>query len=172
MTKVVMLNSNSLPIFAHSKCNMSNLSNFLTISLTTLSLLNCTAFVSLKPASAEGIYLDKTCNLNQRLSQIEKFFVFYKSEFRTNNQSYWLSAARYQDGAAILCISRPYFKQAKLVKEIPIGFISTITKDLSRNGVFLVTVREGNGRNVPITVYRLDVINPNKPLVSKQHTNR
>lgn len=151
---------------------MANLSKLITLSFTTLSLLSCNTLFSLKSVSAEGIYLDKTCKLNPRLVKTEKFLVFYKSEFKANEQSYWLSAARYQDGAAIVCISKPDFKQARLVKEIPISFISTITKDTNKNGLFIVTVREGNGRNVPITVYRLDVTNPNRLIVSKQSTNR
>lgn len=172
MARFVFLDTDSLPIFEGSKFNMVNLSKLITISLTTLSLLNCTILFSLKPAEAEQIYLDKNCMQNQRLPQIEKFLVFYKSEFRANSQNYLLSAARYQDGAAILCISRPDFKQARAVNEIPIAFISSIVKDTNRNEVFIVTVREGNGLNVPITVYRLDVTNPNRPRVIKQNTTR
>ncbi len=172
MARFVILNTDSLFIFAGSKFNMVNLSKLITISLTTLSLLNCTILFSLQPAEAEQIYLDKNCRQNQGLPQIEKFLVFYKSEFRANSQSYWLSAARYQDGAAILCISRPDFKQASIVKDFPIAFISTIAKDINRNWIFIVTVREGNGLNVPITVYQLDVTNPNRPRVIKQNTTR
>lgn len=151
---------------------MPSFSKLITISLSTLTLLSCMSFVLLKPAEAEEIYLDKNCTLNQRLPKIEKLLVFYKSEFRANQQNYWLSAARYQDGAAILCISRQDFRQATRVKDFPVSFISTIAKDTNSKGVFIVTVREGNGLNVPITVYRLDVTNPNRPIVIKQNTTR
>ena len=171
MTKFVIL-SDSFSIFAGRKFNVHGFNKLITISLTTLILSNCSNLFSLKPASAEEIYLDKTCSLNQRLPKIDKFLVFYKSEFRGNNQNYWLSAARYQDGGAILCISRPNFKQASIVKEFPISFVSTIAKDTNRNGIFIVTVREGNGINVPTTVYQLDVSNPNRPRVNQQNTMR
>ncbi len=172
MVRFVILDTDFLSILVSSKFNMTSFSKLITISLTTLSLLNCTNLFSLKPASAEGIYLDKNCSLNQRLPKIEKFFVFYKSEFRVNSQGYWLSAARYQDGGAILCISRPDFKQASIVKGFPVSFISTIVKDTNKNGVFIITVREGNGLNVPITVYQLDVTDPNRPKVIKKNTTR
>lgn len=169
MAKFVVL-LDSLPIFTGRKFNMLGFNKLITISLTTLSLLSCTNLFSLKPVAAEEIYLDKSCSLNQRLPKNEKFLVFYKSEFRVNSQNYWLSAARYQDGGAILCISKPDFKQASRVNDFPIAFISTIAKNPNRNEVFIVTVREGNGLNVPITVYRLDITNPNRPRVIKQNT--
>lgn len=167
---VVLLDS--LPIFTDRKFNLLGFNKLITISLTTLSLLSCTNLFSLKPVAAQEIYLDKSCSLNQRLPQDDKFLVFYKSQFRANNQNYWFSAARYQDGVAILCISRPDFKQASIVKNFPLSFISDIAKDPNRNGLFVVTVLEGNGRNVPITVYRLDITNPNRPKVIKQNTTR
>lgn len=170
MTRFVFLDTDFLPILAGSKFNMAIFSKLIKISLSTLCLLNCTNLFSLKPASAEGIYLDKNCSLNQRLPKNEKFLVFYKSEFRANSQNYLLSAARYQDGAAILCISKPDFKQASIVKDFPASFISTIAKDTDSKGEFIVTVREGNGRNVPITVYQIDVTDPNRPKVIKQNT--
>jgi hypothetical protein len=151
---------------------MASLRKFLAVSLTTLSLL-APSLVSLsKPAFAEEIYVDKSCRQNQRLPELDRFVVFYKSEFRANGQSYWLSAARYQDGAAILCISRPNFNQPRPVTEFPIEFISSITKDPKINSVFIVTVHAGNGPAAPITVYRLNLTNPNRPVVSQQRTTR
>lgn len=147
---------------------MFSFSKLTTVSLTTLILLNGTNLLSLKPALAEEIYLDKNCTLNPRLPKIEKFLVFYKSEFRANQQNYWFSAARYQDGGAILCISRPDFKQATRVKDFPIAFVSNIAKDTKNNQVFIVAVREGNGINVPTTIYRIDVTNPNRTIVNRQ----
>lgn len=151
---------------------MASLSKFVAVSLTTLSLLAPTLASLSKPAFAEEIYVDKSCRQNQRLRELDRFVVFYKSEFSTNGQRYWLSAARYQDGAAILCISRPNFNQPRPVTEFPIEFISNLTKDRKSNSVFIVTVHEGNGSAAPITVYRLDVTNPNRPVVSQQSTTR
>jgi len=73
---------------------MASLSKLVAVSLTTLSLLAPT-FASLsKPVLAEEIYVDKSCRQNQRLPELDRFVVFYKSEFNTNGQRYWLSAAQ------------------------------------------------------------------------------
>jgi len=37
----------------------------------------------------------------------------------------------------------------------------------SNNSTFLITVREGNGRNAPLTDYRLDLVNPNQPVLTR-----
>ena len=150
---------------------MATFLKLVTFTLATLTLFS-PLVTSSKPAWAEEVYLDKNCRQNQRLPELDRFVVFYKSEFIANGQRYWLSAARYQDGAAILCISRPNFNQIRSVSELPLEFISNITKDPKRNGVFIVTVHEGNGPTAPITVYRLDVSNPNKPGVRQQSTTR
>lgn len=151
---------------------MATFLKFVTVTLATLTLF-APLVTSLSEAGlAEEVYLDQSCRQNQRLQELDRFVVFYKSEFIANGQRYWLSAARYQDGAAILCISRPNFNQVRPVSELPLEFISNIRKDPKRNGVFIVTVREGNGSAAPITVYRLDVTNPNRPGVRQQSTTR
>jgi hypothetical protein len=166
------LRAGALHSFGGIKFDMASLSKFVAVSFTTFSLFAPILASLSKPAFAEEMYLDNSCRQNQRLPELDKFVVFYKSEFRANNQTYWLSAARYQDGAAILCISRPNFNQPRPVSEFPVEFISNITKDPKSNGVFSVRVHEGNGPAAPITVYRLDVTNPNRPVVRQQSTTR
>lgn len=147
---------------------MASLSKFVTVTLTTLSLFTGTILSLSKPASADEVYLDNRCRRNQALQQNDRFLVFYKTEFRANRQSYWFSAARYQDGAALFCISKPYFKEPRLlsVRQIQYEFIDKIVRDSQRNAAFLITVAEGNGSNPPMTVYRLNLINPNKPVLT------
>jgi len=147
---------------------MASLSKFVTVTLTILSLFTGTILSLSKPASADEVYLDNRCRRNQSLQQDDRFLVFYKNEFRANRQSYWFSAARYQDGAAIFCISKPYFKEPRLlsVTQIQYQFIDKIVKDYNRNAAFIITVAEGNGSNPPMTVYRLNLINPNKPVLT------
>lgn len=169
---LAILGTDALPVFGDIKFDMASFSKFVAVTFTTVSLFAPTIESLSKPASAEEIYLDNRCRLNQRLQQVDRFFVFYKSEFRANGQRYWLSAARYQDGSAILCISRPNFNQSRPLTELQNQFISNITREPKNNGVFIVTVREWNGSNVPITVYRLDVTNPNSPLLRRQTTTR
>ncbi|MBD1879766.1 hypothetical protein [Coleofasciculus sp. FACHB-T130] len=140
----------------------------MTVTLTTLSLFTGTILSLSKPASADEVYLDNGCRRNQALRQDDRFVVFYKTEFRANRQKYWFSAARYQDGAALFCISKPYFKEPRPlgVRQIEDQFIDKIVKASNSNAAFLITVAEGNGSNPPMTVYRLNLINPNKPVLT------
>jgi hypothetical protein len=127
-----------------------------------------------KSTLANATYLNERCQQNQKLRPIERFTVFYKSEFKTNGQKYWLSSARFQDGAAIVCLSKENFSQPRLLTELkPLQsqFIRKIVKAPGSNTAFLVTVAKGNGfRNVPITEYRLDLFNPAKPKLTQIRT--
>jgi hypothetical protein len=113
------------------------------------------------------IYFDRNCRQNQRLQLIDRFTVFYQSAFKTNGKIYWLYAVRYQDGAVLLCVSKPNFSEPKALEELQYQFIRKIVRSRSNNSIFLITVAEGNGRNPVITDYTLDLQNPSKPLLTK-----
>lgn len=151
---------------------MASLSKYVAVTLTSLTLLAPTLVSISESTVAEPAYFDQNCRPNPKLPEDDRFIVFYKSEFIAKGQRYWLSAAQYQDGAGILCLSKPNFQQARRLKELALEFISSITKDPKTNGIFLVKVHEGNGPSAPTTVYRLDVTNPNKPIVRQQSTTR
>ena len=91
---------------------MANLNRFITATLTTLSLFIGTIVYLSKPASADEVYIDNNCRRNQALPQDDRFTIFYSSQIRVNGQDYWFYAGRYQDGAAIFCISRVNFREA------------------------------------------------------------
>ena len=122
-----------------------------------------------KQASADEVYIDNNCRRNQRLEQIDRFTVFYKSEFRANGQIYLLSAGRYQDGGVLFCISRPNFSEARRLnaQEIQSQFIDKIVRDSNNNAAFVITVAEGNGSLIPYTAYGLDLSNPNSPVIQR-----
>jgi hypothetical protein len=147
---------------------MASSSQFVSVTLATLSLLSGTLLSLSKPAVAGEEVLDERCRPNQRLQQ-DGAFVNYRSEFKANRQSYWFTAARYRDGAVILCLSKPNFKEARLLSasQLQNQFIRKITKAPNSNTVFLVTVAEGNGSPAPLTEYRLNLSNPNKPVVTQ-----
>ncbi len=147
---------------------MASLSKFGAVTLIALTLLISSIFSLSKPAFAGEVVLDDRCRPNQKLQQAGAF-VNYQSEFKANRQSYWFSAARYQDGAVILCLSKPNFKEAKALSasELQNQFIRKIVKAPNSNAVFLITVAEGNGNPVPLTEYRLNLSNPNKPIVTR-----
>ncbi|MEW6497100.1 MAG: hypothetical protein AB1589_32045 [Cyanobacteriota bacterium] len=147
---------------------MASLSKFGAVTLTALSVLTGTLVSLSKPAVAGEVVLDDRCRPNQKL-QSDGAFVNYQSAFTANRQSYWFSAARYLDGAVLLCISKPNFREAKplSVSQLQNQFIHKIVKAPNSNAVFLVTVAEGNGGPVPLTDYRLNLSNPNKPVLTR-----
>ncbi|CAD5985268.1 hypothetical protein [Planktothrix agardhii] len=118
---------------------------------------------------ANEVYINKMCQRQQDLPQIERFTVFYQQEFSSQNQTYWLYVGRYQDGAVIFCVSEPNFNQARELNAEPLQFqfIENISQDSNNNSTFLITVREGNGRNAPLTDYKLDLVNPNQPVLTR-----
>ncbi len=148
---------------------MANLNRFITATLTTLSLFIGTIVYLSKPASADEVYIDNNCRRNQALPQDDRFTIFYSSQIRVNGQDYWFYAGRYQDGAAIFCISRVNFREASTLsaRQIQYQFIEKIVKVPNRNATFIVTVAEGNGSPVPLTDYRLNLNNPNRPILTR-----
>lgn len=118
---------------------------------------------------ANEVYINKMCQRQQDLPRSERFTVYYQATFSSQNRTYWLYAGRYQDGAVIFCISEPNFNQARELNAEPLQFqfIENITQDSNKNSTFLITVREGNGRNPPLTNYRLDLVNPSQPVLTR-----
>ena len=113
------------------------------------------------------IYFERTCRQNQRLQLIDRFTIFYQSEFKNNGKINWFYAIRYQDGAVLLCMSKPNFSQPKALKELQYQFIRKIVRTRTNNSVFMITVAEGNGRDPIITNYKLDLQNPSQPVLTK-----
>lgn len=93
--------------------------------------------------------------------------VFYESPFTANGQSYVLLALQSMDGAVQLYISLPNSNQARPLREIAPQFMRKIEKSSNDNAAFVITVVEGNGWNVPVTSYWLDLSNPNSPLLTR-----
>ncbi len=148
---------------------MVSVKKSLTISLLTLSVLTGSLVSSFNVAIAGMVLLDERCQPNSKLPESDGALVNYQSEFKVNRQTYWLSAARYQDGAALLCISKPNFKEPQPLKasQLQNQFIRKIVKSPNSNTVFVVTVAEGNGSRVPLTEYQLNLSNPNQPSVTR-----
>jgi hypothetical protein len=120
---------------------------------------------SANTAFANDTYVDKACHQSSTLSELDQFIVFYQENFISKEKNYWFYAARYQDGAVILCTSQPEFVQPQLLpaKTLQNQFIPKITKAPRSQSVFLITVREGNGFRVPMKEYRLDLSNLSQP---------
>ncbi|BCL38842.1 hypothetical protein [Nostoc sp. MS1] len=126
-------------------------------------------FISATSSQAQETYIDDKCKQNQQLNESDRFTVTYKSEFQTKGQTYWLYSGQYIDGSAIVCISRPGFKQPKPlnIKQIQSGYIEKITKDSRNQTAYFIIVRDGNGSYVPVTQYRVNLSTPERPITAK-----
>ena len=146
---------------------MKSRSSF-TLTLTVISAIvtrTGPAVLAQRQPSANQIYIDKNCQRNQQLPQLERFTIFSRNEFTTNGQNYWFYAARYQDGGVLLCISKQNFNQPKPINEpkIQANFIDKIVRDPNNKTAFIIAVREGNGPEAPVTNYGLELSNIDRP---------
>ena len=139
-----------------------------TLTLSIISAIVTTtvpAVFAQRQPSANEIYIDKNCQRNQQLPQLERFTIFSRNEFTANGQNYWFYAARYLDGAVLFCTSKPNFNQPKplTAKQIQSQFIDKIVRDINNKTAFIIVVREGNGLDVPVTNYGLELSNVDRP---------
>lgn len=141
--------------------------------LTTLGLLG-------SPSQGEpnNIYINNNCDrvpdsvIRSLPSNEQPWFhyqgIFYRRQFTTNNQTYWLYAATYTDGAAQFCISKPNFRQPAPIRleQIDSQFIQKIEQKTNNDPTFLVRVREGQNTGVPFIDYQLNLSNPSRPIIT------
>jgi hypothetical protein len=122
---------------------------------------------------ADEIYVDKECNYNPDLERLERFTVFYNSEFISNEQTYWLYAGRYQDGAVLLCVSLPDYLEPQPLNlpDLQFNFIDSVTKQTDSDRTFIIEVRKGNGFSRDNTsfsqFYQIDLTNLEQPAVQE-----
>jgi hypothetical protein len=148
---------------------MASVKQSLTIYVLALTVLTGSLVSFSKSVIAGEFLLDDRCRPNSRLPESDAAFLSYQWEFKANRQTYWFLAARYQDGAYLLCFSKPNFKEPQPLKvsQLQNQFIRKIVKAPNSNTVFVVTVAEGNGSRVPLTEYQLNLSNPNQPSVTR-----
>lgn len=92
-------------------------------------------------------------------------------DFKVGNQNYWVTRVRAQDGAGRLELSQPRFVNVKVVNinTSQYQFIDNFKKDNKVNGFFYASTRNGNGWNVEVVTYLVDlriaVANPERNVV-------
>jgi len=155
-----------------------NLCNRLTtLTLTSISLVVGFLPLSSTPAQAQDdVYIDRDCrhvpnSVIQNLSDPPWFHyqnIFYSRKFTANGKPYWLYVARYTDGAAMFCVSKPDFKQARLIStsEISGQFIEKVEQNSNQSSMFIVRVIQGQNTGAPFVDYRLDLSNPDRPVIT------
>jgi hypothetical protein len=112
----------------------------------------------------DEVYLDHHCSLVGEPQGA--FRVDYRRTIRSGDADLWFAMARFQDGAAIFCLSRPGYGHGRLLAEerLQRQFIREIRQE-RETASFLITVARGNGRGAPLVRFRLDLSDPERPLL-------
>ncbi|MEK0195024.1 PPC domain-containing protein, partial [Microcoleus anatoxicus] len=99
--------------------------------------------------------------------QFTSYTVYKITDFQVGDKTYWLTETSDITGFGNLEISKPYFLESKIAFSGESGGISIIGRQKNNSAIFIIKVVEGNGWNLPITHYSLDLSNPKKPVVSR-----
>jgi hypothetical protein len=137
------------------------------IGLAISWLATTTVLLFVTPSWGVEVYLDNQCQRAPNDSQ-NAYRVDFRRNIQPGGQPYWFSLARYQDGSAIFCLTRPNYTQGQLlaVKQLQNQFIREIKQE-SRETSFLITVAYGNGLRVPLAQFRLNLDRPMQPKLRK-----
>ena len=90
-------------------------------------------------------------------------FAGYDSElifdFKVNNQSYWVTRVRGNDGSGIIEVSQSKFvnPQVANINSSDYQFIREFKQDRTKDGFFYATIAGGNGWNYPVITYLIDL---------------
>ena len=123
-----------------------------------------------QPFNEECQPLDTTSNLlpskgyKDNLFNNFHFRLDYISAFNTQRKEYTLFALRAIDGYQIFCIGTS--RQSTYIKVPFKGFTHNIVRQNTAEPIWEFDIHEGNGRNYPITKYRMNLKNPNNPSFS------
>ena len=124
---------------------------------------------AIAPAHARGTWVNKACQrvAPSALKSIDGFEIDYQFAFKTQQQPYLMYAARANDGAYLFCRSKPGYRSPQVIKheKLDFPFVETITQPKKGLPVFSVMIRDGNGRDPKVIPMRLDLRNPQKPIV-------
>ena len=141
---------------------MRNQSLFITAIAATLLAS------AIAPAQARGTWVNNTCQkIAPSASRSDSFEIDYQFTFKTQQQPYLMYAARANDGAYLFCRSKPGYRSPQIIKheKLDFPFVETITQPKKGLPVFSVMIRDGNGRDPKVIPMRLDLRNPQKPIV-------
>lgn len=124
---------------------------------------------AISPAPARGTWVNKTCHRVVPSASLsgDSFEIDYQFAFKTQQQPHLMYAARANDGAYLFCRSKPGYRSPQVInhKELNFPFVETITQPKKGIPIFSVMIRDGNGRNTKIIPMRLDLKNPQRPIV-------
>ncbi|AFZ25357.1 hypothetical protein Cylst_3194 [Cylindrospermum stagnale PCC 7417] len=154
---------------------MSKFRKVLKTALVNFSIFALTYAYFSQSVSAGTPFYDGNCRTYERTSDnfkmpaVDTADLLTRKHFITNRKEYFLTVVHFQDGTAVLCITQSnyrYMKKLNNVQKIQGQIIYQVVQKTKRNATFLITLKERNRSNVPITVYHLNLNNPDKPVVT------
>ena len=107
-------------------------------------------------------YITSKCQLTT--SQQSTFEVVFSNTFIAKSIPYRFYVGQYMDGSGVFCIANKDFTNAYLIPlpSIQNRFFADI-KRVQGKPIYKFTIRDGNGMNVPVTRYRLQLRDPKQP---------
>ncbi len=152
-----------------------NINSSLNFSLALSGLCLSTMAVTdsfLQGVRAAEIYVNSNCkimasyeNTQESYEGIDGYEVVFRREITDKDKKLWFYMAKYVgDSSALFCLAKPGYVNGSLlnVKSIQQSFVDKISQEESSKN-FLITIRHGNGWNLPMTLERLNLSNPQKP---------
>ena len=97
-------------------------------------------------------------------NQQSTFKLVFNDTFMTNSRIYRFYVGQYMDGAGVFCIANKDFSNASrlALANIQDRFFSDIQR-VEGKPIYKFNIRHGNGMNVPVTRYRLQLREPSSP---------
>jgi hypothetical protein len=137
--------------------------------ITAILAASIPAVFAQRQPSANEIYIDKNCQRNQQLPRSPERLILDSGKqftFTTNGQNYlFYAASNTATGEMTFCISKPNFNQPKVLnlEEIQREFADKIVRVPNNKTAFIIVVRKGNGMDVPMINYGLELSNVDRP---------
>ncbi len=107
-------------------------------------------------------YITSRCQLTS--NQQSKFKIAFNDTFTTNSRINDFYVGQYMDGTGVFYIANNDFSNASRIpiSSIQDQFFSDI-KRVKGEPIYKFNIRAGNGMNVPVTRYRLQLRDPRSP---------
>jgi hypothetical protein len=107
--------------------------------------------------------LNEKCQLQPIRGEQTEWQIRRRYQFRARGQSYTLVFSAAQDGSGSLCLSHGNTFRPIATPYWDVAYIDRV--DRVQESIFTFQIHQGNGDNVPVKKYRLDLSNPRQPKI-------
>jgi hypothetical protein len=154
-----------------------NLSKFITLNLTGLTLIIATISIGSDPAISGEPIRDRNCQFHdptkenyQKITPQNRGKSWLTKMFQVNNQRYYLRMLRFPDSTGVFCMgiaNKQLPKRLINAELIQNKLIEKFEQDASQATNYIVKVKGGKNENFLRTTYRLNLNNPQQPKLTK-----